>query len=247
MKSGFALWLRLLALSAAYALIAPAARAQEPQISPEVFSSPGRGQVLAPGSIVEIRWSPDCDSRRDGARDPEGPEPQGEREANEAELLLSLDGGNVFAVRISTELFVGESHFRWIVPALPSTHARLALREGFGGQPSSEAIRVLSEEFTILPDPEGRREDLYERAGEWWTRPALALDAAEDRLARTMCADGAVRAESRRIPEAAGSGVSGAVASPDRRRAPREPETSISSPAARPAEARRPFLVALRL
>jgi hypothetical protein len=146
----------------------------------ERFSSPDRGEALLPGSVIETAWALDC-----RAVVPE---------ADEAELVLSLDGGRTFPVRVSSEVSVCASRFRWRVPALPTGRARLALRIGSRGGERTETLRVVSAEFTILPDPEGRREELYARGSEWWTRPALSLETADDLLSRTISAHGRVSA-----------------------------------------------------
>lgn len=146
----------------------------------ERFSSPDRGETLLPGSVIETAWALDC-----RAVVPE---------ADEAEVVLSIDGGRTFPVRVSSELSVCASRFRWQVPALPTPHARLALRTGSGGGERTETLRIVSAEFTILPDPEGRREELYARGSEWWTRPALSLEAADDLLSRTISSHGRVLA-----------------------------------------------------
>src|SRR5512147_730734 len=74
---------------AALVSIAAAFAARGEATSP--FLSPARGEALAPGSIVEVRWASACASAPEGR-------------ADEAEVVLSLDGGLTFPIRVSNEL-----------------------------------------------------------------------------------------------------------------------------------------------
>ena len=137
------------------------------------FVSPGAGERLSPGSRVEIRWSSDC-------------ERETERDADEAELVLSLDGGTTFPIRVSTEISPCASRFSWLVPALASSNARLGLRTGDDEREGTEEVRLVGPPFVILPDPEGASEPLYARGSEWSTaQPPTAL-YAEDFLDTTL-------------------------------------------------------------
>lgn len=139
----------------------------------EAFLSPGSGEALAPGSIVEVRWTSLCESAPG-------------REIDEAELVLSLDGGKTFPIRVTPELRPCTSRFLWKVPALASEHVRLAVRAGAEERDAEERIEVVSADFRILPDPDGRVEQLRRRVAEWWTPAAPAVLSAEDLLDRTM-------------------------------------------------------------
>jgi hypothetical protein len=154
--------------------------------TPEAFASPSRGEILAPGALLEVRWNAECEAReadRDFGRDRDG---KREREANEAELVLSLDGGMTFPIRVSGELSPCASRFTWRVPALPTSQARIGLRTGEDESDEEERIELLSAAFTILPDPERRPETLYARGGEWWIPEAPARRGLEDGLRRTL-------------------------------------------------------------
>jgi len=140
------------------------------------FLSPGSGESLAPGSIVEVRWTSLCTS-----------EPK-DREIDEAEIVLSLDGGKTFPIRVTPELKPCAARYLWKVPALPAAHARLALRAGSEERDTTESIEVLSADFRILPDPDGRVEALRRRAAEWWIPSQPPVLSAEDLLERTMSA-----------------------------------------------------------
>ena len=113
---------------------------------------------LAPGSLQETAWDA-------GASD---------LSFEEAELVLSLDGGRTFPIRLSAEIEPGETRAEWRVPSLPTAHARLALRVGREGVSDAERIVRMSAEFTILVDPSLPPEPIFRFAGEWRTREALA-------------------------------------------------------------------------
>jgi hypothetical protein len=142
-----------------------------PALGEPGFLSPARNEALAPGSIVELRWTSPCGS--------------GSIE-DEAEIVLSLDGGVTFPIRVSNELSPCATRFRWRVPSLATGRARLALRTGAEGRPETEALTLLSGEFRILADREGRVQRLLRRLGEWWTPPEAAARTAEDLLERSM-------------------------------------------------------------
>ncbi|HEY1434201.1 MAG TPA: hypothetical protein VGG65_02440 [Thermoanaerobaculia bacterium] len=162
---------RSAALAAAVAALAPATWAQ----ATDGFLSPARGESLAPGSIVEVSWASLCGAGRG-------------REIDEAEIVLSLDGGKTFPIRVTPELKPCAARYLWKVPALPAAHARLALRAGADEREATESIEILSADFRILPDPDGRVEQLRRRAAEWWIPAAPAVLSAEDLLERTMSA-----------------------------------------------------------
>jgi hypothetical protein len=122
---------------------------------------PAAGERVSPGATLEARWtlSP-CDPRV----------------GDEAELLLSLDGGNSFPLRVSREVLPESGRAVWRVPSLPSSHARLALRTGRGGEDESESVALLGAEFEIEVTQRGAAEELFRGRGEWATR-AAARDA----------------------------------------------------------------------
>ena len=93
-------------------------------------------------------------------------------EIEEMEVLLSLDGGETFPLRVTREMSEGTREVTWRVPNLPTTRARLALRVGHGE--GSEVIRSVSEEFTILAADTEPLEKIRKFRGEW--RAGEALD-----------------------------------------------------------------------
>jgi hypothetical protein len=100
---------------------------------------------------------------------------------DERELVLSLDDGTSFPLRLTREIGPGESETSWRVPALPTEHAVLALREG--GEGLEEKIVAVSAEFAILPRPGLPAEEIRFRDGEWKTREADAGGAPLQPLA----------------------------------------------------------------
>ena len=88
----------------------------------------------------------------------------------ERELVLSLDGGRTFPLRLTAAIGPGNGSASWRVPALPTEHAVLALREG--GYGIEEEIVITSSEFAIVPEPGVPAEEPRYRDGEWKTREA---------------------------------------------------------------------------
>ena len=123
------------------------------------FLAPGTGAALESGATVRVAWSlPE-------ARD---------REPDELELVLSLDGGRSFPVRMTRNLPPGTSSVAWSVPALPTAHAQLALRTGEDGD---EQIELVGGEFSIEIASGAPLEPTTQVAGEWRTRDALDDDS----------------------------------------------------------------------
>jgi len=135
------------------------------------FVGPGSGATLTADSTVEVVWSRPC------------AEPDG---ASETELVLSLDGGLTFPVRISPEMGACAKSFRWQVPALETAHARLALRTGTGEESESERLELVSDEFSIVVGEADDAEDLIQGAREWWTPQAVSGAGAEDLPSESM-------------------------------------------------------------
>ncbi|MDQ6891210.1 MAG: hypothetical protein M3167_00830 [Acidobacteriota bacterium] len=126
----------------------------------EGFRSPQRGALLQPGERVEVSWTLPTDFR-----------------AVEMELILSLDGGKSFPIRVTRDLPPSTTTVRWRVPAFATPRARLGLRTGDDEEPDREIILFLSEEFAIVPDPSAGSEPVVREQGEW--RTAEAGDSAD--------------------------------------------------------------------
>nr|MDQ2970586.1 hypothetical protein [Acidobacteriota bacterium] len=122
---------------------------------------PAAGERVSPGATVEARWTLS---------------PSDPRVGDEAELLLSLDGGRSFSLRVSREVLPESGRAVWRVPSLPSSHARLALRTGRSGEDESESVILVGAEFEIAVTQRGVAEELFRGRAEWTTR-AAARDA----------------------------------------------------------------------
>jgi hypothetical protein len=139
---GLAFALPAAALSAGWrAALRPAGPAAE------ILLPPAAAGALHSGEIVELRWR--------GVP----------REAEEMELLLSLDGGRSFAVRVTPDLDGDRGAFSWRVPPFPSVQARLAMRINLAGR---EVIAALSAPFRIAADRRAAPWTARSRGGDLW-------------------------------------------------------------------------------
>jgi len=144
---------------AVLALLATLATPSAAAAGPDLRLMPLPGQVRA-GQTVDLQWS-------------EAP-----REVEELEIVLSLDDGRSWRVRVSPELESGTVHYRWRVPDLPAERARLRIRAGddrgheWEGAPG-EAFEIVGSGGALAADP-----PLVERG--WWFG-AEASRAAEPR------------------------------------------------------------------
>ena len=121
------------------------------------FSAPDAGARLSPGSLGTATWS----------------DTPGTAVARETELLLSLDGGLSFPIRLTKDLHPDIKSVLFRVPRLPTANARLALRIGFGKRGDDEVIETIGPEFVIEPDQQASLEPLVSVRGEWRTHEAL--------------------------------------------------------------------------
>lgn len=96
-----------------------------------------------------------------------------ERNLDEAELVLSLDGGATYPVRLTGRIAPGARSATWRVPSLPTGRARIALRAGMDEQAGAERILFVSEPFAIESAGSLPHEDLFAVNDEWRTREAL--------------------------------------------------------------------------
>ncbi len=129
--------------------------------------APAAGERLAAGSTAIVRWS-DLPA-----------------EVEEFELLLSLDGGHSYGVRLTPRLDPATRELSWVVPNLPADDARLRLRVGIGG---SEIESAASAPFRILGCQRAPAATLRFAAGEWWTA-ALAAPPPSELPSREQRAD----------------------------------------------------------
>jgi hypothetical protein len=150
------------------------------------FARPARAGVPAPtvpaaelraGEVVEVRWS---------ALPPD---------AREMELLLSVDGGRTWPLRVSAELDPRERSLRWRVPNLAASGARLRLR---CGDAEREVEGPASAAFAIVADPARPRDRFRFHEGTWWESD---MDPAGVPVAGALAAPG-LAAGARRPAEA---------------------------------------------
>lgn len=84
---------------------------------------------------------------------------------DELELLLALDDGTAIPVRLTPQLGAHTTRFRWVVPNLPTSSARLRVRVGCDGE---EIDAGESAAFEIAPRPDLPATSLRFAVGEWW-------------------------------------------------------------------------------
>lgn len=121
------------------------------------FALPRAGASVRGGDIIEVRWAGVDDS------------------ADEVELLLSVDGGRHFDLRLTEELDADSSSFLWRVPNLTAGEACLAIRAGVAGRESTSAPGPL---FRIAPDASLPALPLSWRGGELWVGVDARLESA---------------------------------------------------------------------
>ncbi len=126
-----------------------------------VLSIASGASLLEPGSRVLVSW-------------PAGTPGLG---FDEMELVLSVDGGRTFPVRVTRRIAPSDGGFSWmwVVPSLPAPHARLALRAGVDERDEDETVVGLSEDFAIADPGQGVGgfQELFRVGAEERTRDAL--------------------------------------------------------------------------
>ena len=107
-------------------IVAPAALVfmAAPALAAPGFLRPAAGDRLESGTVVELLWNLDGVSS----------------DAQESELVLSLDGGRTFPIRLTADFEPATRKVLWRVPALPTDQARLALRAGNDEEPAQETL-----------------------------------------------------------------------------------------------------------
>ena len=125
---------------------------------------PAPAERLEAGATATVEWTL--------------PEPAPDRD--EMELVLSLDGGRTFPIRLTGRIPIGTSSVSWRVPALVSEAARLALRAGRDEAEESEELLAVSEPFAITAPRGPLLDELFRVGREWRTREALEGLPARD-------------------------------------------------------------------
>ncbi len=109
---------------------------------------PSAGQVLRAGEWAEVSWT----------ALPPGVE--------EFELLLSLDDGASYTVRLTPQLDPATDGYRWRVPNFPTSRARIQLRVGIDNE---EIALPAGEAFEIVGEAAQPVSGLRWHDGEWWS------------------------------------------------------------------------------
>jgi len=127
-----------------------------------------RGTVH-PGDVIDLAWAVPAAG------------------IEELEVVLSIDGGERYTIRVTPELARAQSHYTWKVPGLAAAHARLCVRYG---RERDEQLSAPTPEFTIASAPApGTASALgsawvthADNASTWWdetdTAPAAAQEAS---------------------------------------------------------------------
>ncbi len=126
---------------------------------PGGFLAPSGGGRVQPGTDLVASWT------LDRIADPD---------IDEAELVLSLDGGMTFPVRLTGRIPPEDRSVQWRVPSLPTENARIGLRTGHREQWETEDVLFVSEVFAIASARSFPKEELFCINGEWRTREAMA-------------------------------------------------------------------------
>lgn len=132
---------------------------------PGRIERPAGGDALYAGEMIEVRWTALPDA------------------VNECELLLSLDGGRDFTVRLTPRLDRTTRELSWRVPNLPTRQARLRLRVGVAGR---EIESSMSSGFTIVGASTSPLAPVRLAHGEWWTATIPGASLAEIPMRRPL-------------------------------------------------------------
>ena len=135
----------------------PAAADLASSLSAIRFLQPPERSSLHEGEIVEIRWS--------GVPG----------DADEIELLLSVDGGQHFSLRLTDELNSGSNSYLWLVPGLVADNASLAIRVGVRGR---EITSAPGPRFRLSRNPSTASVPLRWKLGEIWVESGNPGEAA---------------------------------------------------------------------
>jgi len=109
--------------------------------------------VVHPGDVIELEWSVEGG------------------DVDELEVVLAVDEGRRFTVRVTPELEPTAHRWSWKVPDLPSAHARLAIRYG---EEEEERISEPTPEFRI--ERKAKQASAPTVARVWISRPGQSAD-----------------------------------------------------------------------
>ncbi len=147
---------RLLFAAAAWSVVSAVASPGPAAAAPVPLLIAEAGPVLA-GQVLTVTWAP-----------------PGEQEFDEMELVLSLDRGRTWPIRITGDLGPQATGASFRVPSLPAEEAIVGLRAGRDGERESEEILARSAPFPIRAPVPGGGEALHRVQGEWRTAAAMA-------------------------------------------------------------------------
>ncbi len=136
----------------------------------EAFRFPRAGASFGAGTAVEAAWDAPCDLGRE----------------DEGELVLSVDDGATFPIRLTGEMPACISGHVWRVPDVATSRARLGLRRGRDGEPGEERVVLVSARFAIVGGAASVGAGLTRGAAEWWSHAALEEFDAEDFLDESL-------------------------------------------------------------
>lgn len=154
---------RLAALAGRFVLALVAVLALAPNLAAEgdqggEILAPTAGTVVRAGDVVEVRWTPVPP------------------DVEEFELLLSVDGGRTFSLRLTAMLDPRVTSYSWHVPNVPTGAARIVLRVG---ENDREEVLRPGPAFELLGDAEAPPGRFTFRSGEWWTTEGIAVEPRE--------------------------------------------------------------------
>ncbi len=108
---------------------------------------PESGAVLRGGDLVTLRWNSLPD------------------EIEEFEIILSIDGGERYSIRLTPQTEPSTESCCWQVPNIPADNARIRLRIGYDGRefecPESHPFHIIVRDHASQNIP-------HFREGEWW-------------------------------------------------------------------------------
>jgi hypothetical protein len=120
--------------------------------------APAAGTIVRAGDTVRVSWTPLP------------------ADVEEFELLLSVDGGSTFPLRLTVSLDPALTSYTWRVPNLPAGAARLTLRVGIAGE---EIVLGPGPRFEVAGDSAAPTGKITFQGGEWWTTEGVAVQPHE--------------------------------------------------------------------
>ncbi len=150
---GAALGCRLLLASVAVFALAPQVVAA-PDDGGDIFA-PAAGAIVRAGDVVKISWT------------------HVPTDVDEFELLLSVDGGRTFPLRLTEMLDPELTSYSWRVPNLPTDAACLRLRVG---EDDDEVMLRPGPVFELASDSKAPIGRITFQYGEWWPTEGIAVE-----------------------------------------------------------------------